>query len=314
MLTGGRFKKGVELSTNGTVEISLAQDDGESVATLCSIIHLQQDELPDCLEVSPLRDITRVADKYSLLAVTKGTIQCWVYELLDDAPDHDRKSLLFVAVELGTARLFEDISKQIVLKNIGSISAPWYEDLPAGLAGVSIFGIFAGPLARAYSLLTSLATMEAERLKALRSISSCLVSRILKAADWRSDPPKYCQPTGNYTGRHLKAVLHHLPATCIWPLASIETSALDHIIRRLTIGAQETMELDLISKCDGDCLGNRIESTSTFNEICRKKAKRVKKSIGPLCFECVRAGKAFDSECSAYCQSCPPVGVAEGPA
>jgi len=67
------FREGTALATNKSVEISLPDDDGETMLALCRCMHAQTySSIPD------LRELYQICDKYDVVAYMAPMAQFWL--------------------------------------------------------------------------------------------------------------------------------------------------------------------------------------------------------------------------------------------
>lgn len=116
MLSGGRFKEGAELSSNGVAVIDLPEDDADNMAMLCRVLHFQHDKVLDKISSFRLYDIGRLVDKYNVGWAITPTAECWLRAAMADADDSERQALLTASYYFQHARMFTQLGGDIILK------------------------------------------------------------------------------------------------------------------------------------------------------------------------------------------------------
>lgn len=74
---GPDFADGQGLSYQTPKEIPL-EDDAEAMTTICKIVHLKNDTLPETLAPAQMLALARIADKYFLQEATKMAMRIWL--------------------------------------------------------------------------------------------------------------------------------------------------------------------------------------------------------------------------------------------
>lgn len=78
VLLGPKYAEGQKLSSKGSVEISLPEDDPEALTTILCVLHGRNDRVPEEIPGDDLCEIATLCDKYDLFIPLKFAIQQWL--------------------------------------------------------------------------------------------------------------------------------------------------------------------------------------------------------------------------------------------
>ena len=121
------FQEGGELSTLGSVQIALPEDDPQAAFWCCNAMHFQPDrEAPD--KVHKLLKAVTFIDKYGLLSCLGGWAGLILVKLRQkhDNDQFDLAKVVGIAYALNDHEAFYEATLDLLLKSFGSI-AEWLE-------------------------------------------------------------------------------------------------------------------------------------------------------------------------------------------
>ncbi|ROV92286.1 hypothetical protein VSDG_07238 [Cytospora chrysosperma] len=75
VLLGPKYAEGQELSSKGSVEVPLPEDDPEALTTILCVLHGRNDRVPEEIPGDKLCEIATLCDKYDLFIPLKFAIQ-----------------------------------------------------------------------------------------------------------------------------------------------------------------------------------------------------------------------------------------------
>lgn len=138
----GRFFEGQGLSPANPREVSLPDDDPQSMSLLCRIIHMQTADIPPQLEVVALADFAVLCDKYNCIDSVRPWGRVWVLELLPKPATQGYEKLLMIAYVLDLPDEFYKVTQSLLRNRTFSV------DLEVAAHGadfipLSIFGTLA---------------------------------------------------------------------------------------------------------------------------------------------------------------------------
>lgn len=87
MLQHNAFQEGLELEINGTVEISLPEDDPKAFEVLLNIIHGKLSKVPRQIDIELFTSIIVLIDKYQFQEATSFFSDHWFDDLKSTIPD-----------------------------------------------------------------------------------------------------------------------------------------------------------------------------------------------------------------------------------
>ena len=73
-----RFREGLMLAADSTVEIPLPDEDHASMELLCNIIHLRQDSISELIQPATILALAALCDKYACVHVAKALLELWI--------------------------------------------------------------------------------------------------------------------------------------------------------------------------------------------------------------------------------------------
>lgn len=78
VLLGPKYAEGQKLSSKGSVEVPLPEDDPEALTTILCVLHGRNDRVPEEIPGDKLCEIATLCDKYDLFIPLKFAIQQWL--------------------------------------------------------------------------------------------------------------------------------------------------------------------------------------------------------------------------------------------
>ncbi|KAF5979466.1 hypothetical protein FCOIX_5294 [Fusarium coicis] len=126
-MLGPNWKEGHDIrQRGGSHEVSLPDDNATAMEIICSVIHFQNDKIPQTLPASDVLAVTLAADKYDCLNAIQLAQKAW----LRDLKVKPEELMLFAAVAylIRDAQAFKEITAALVLNHHGSYLALSGED------------------------------------------------------------------------------------------------------------------------------------------------------------------------------------------
>ncbi|KAF5697377.1 hypothetical protein FGLOB1_12804 [Fusarium globosum] len=121
-MLGPNWKEGHDMRHhNGPFEIPLPEDNATAMEIICSVIHFQNDRIPQTLPASDVLAIAIAADKYDCMNALQFTSKAWLQEL--KAKPEDLMLLAAAAYLFRDAKAFREITAALVLNHQGSYLA-----------------------------------------------------------------------------------------------------------------------------------------------------------------------------------------------
>lgn len=96
----GRFAEGQDLSSESPKTIQLTDDNPKYITMVCKLIHLQNSDIPDKLELDDLIDFAIFCDKYNCSDSVRPWSKIWVSNLLSDTKNKSWEKLISVSYTL----------------------------------------------------------------------------------------------------------------------------------------------------------------------------------------------------------------------
>ena len=122
------FKEGTELATSPVpIEIPLPEDDPQSMATLCKVLHYRNEDISSApgMPASKILRIAEVSDKFDCNAAMKFAARVWLEESSNVCENaDDRKALLKAAFLFGDCKMFAELGREVILLSVPPICYP----------------------------------------------------------------------------------------------------------------------------------------------------------------------------------------------
>lgn len=133
---GPQFQEGQDLSASSPKRISLPDDDGAAMTTLCNILHHQTDRVTDSPNSPALVGIGILCDKYDCSKALKPWARTWLGYYQSVFYSAGMNELLSPFYAFGDPQSFEWISKMTVYWTKGFLNKPETAfSLPDGVLG-----------------------------------------------------------------------------------------------------------------------------------------------------------------------------------
>ncbi|KAF5584300.1 hypothetical protein FPANT_7903 [Fusarium pseudoanthophilum] len=121
-MLGPNWKGGHDMRQHGgSHEVLLPDDNATAMRIICSVIHFQNDKIPETLPASDVLAVALAADKYDCLNAIQLAQKAWLRELRLDS--EDLMLLAAVAYLIRDAQAFRKITAALVLNHHGSYLA-----------------------------------------------------------------------------------------------------------------------------------------------------------------------------------------------
>ncbi|KAF5544662.1 hypothetical protein FMEXI_6491 [Fusarium mexicanum] len=115
-MLGPNWKKGHDMRNhNGPHEVLLPDDDATVLKIICSVIHFQNDKIPQTLPASDVLAVAIAADKYDCLNALQFASDSWLREL--KVKPRDLTLLTAAAYLFQNAQAFREITAALVLNH-----------------------------------------------------------------------------------------------------------------------------------------------------------------------------------------------------
>lgn len=113
---GPHFKEGKKLSEQGTLDLPLPDDDGETMETICHALHLRHSKLSRHLKVDKLRNVAVLADKYKCTMALGPIAEHWLRELKKFCSNETRANLICCSYLLRLPLMFRELGREHILR------------------------------------------------------------------------------------------------------------------------------------------------------------------------------------------------------
>ncbi|KAJ3498301.1 hypothetical protein NLG97_g1235 [Lecanicillium saksenae] len=117
------FKEGYQLKQLGETEIPLPDDNAKALEIIFTIIHGQNDKVPDTLTPEELLQIAITGDKYCCFTALKFAIDKWLdhtYNIIDPGDPAETWTLALAALVFNRQSTFAKVTSSLVLCHAGS--------------------------------------------------------------------------------------------------------------------------------------------------------------------------------------------------
>ena len=135
------FKEGQTQNPACLRSVPLPEDDRDSVAVVCNVLHHRTDDIPLDVTTDCLVTIATICDKYELVRVIAPWNSMWLRRRIEGAVGDDLNRLLSTAYVLDIPEAFSSISWKMLCSHIGPfLGFPGTTDhglVPYGVLGVS---------------------------------------------------------------------------------------------------------------------------------------------------------------------------------
>lgn len=119
---GSELREGHQMSNQiDPIEIMLPEDDATALKIICSVIHHQNDEIPEELPARVILAVAIAANKYGCIRALHFASKSWLRP--DQVPIEDSVLLAAAAYRLGNATAFRNITKGMILNHAGPFTA-----------------------------------------------------------------------------------------------------------------------------------------------------------------------------------------------
>ncbi|KAI9864473.1 MAG: hypothetical protein M1824_005177 [Vezdaea acicularis] len=114
-----QFREGSELAAGIRKPIPLPDDDPDSMAIICGILHHKTDGIPAHPSLETIGDVAVLCDKYKMCEATRGWTQAWLskYSHIFNSPEFrpDMLTVLWITSALDDAENFTSISRAFIV-------------------------------------------------------------------------------------------------------------------------------------------------------------------------------------------------------
>ncbi|CZT16205.1 uncharacterized protein RCC_02047 [Ramularia collo-cygni] len=271
---GPHFKEGKALAENGTVEISLPEDDPQAMITMCKVMHISPDIMAKVPNYKELEHLAELADKYDTVSALGPATYLWISKALPQSRMQGRIGLMAVAYAFDHAELFDRVGHAIVMD--AAAPAAWGVGGPEHMVPVFL------------------------KLEVLRSR---LIQKIGKAID-DVISPEVSNGDGvdsSFKGRcgcdaqtkRVLALVRQLRRSRLWPLSEVYNRPLF-----VSIKAAKHLQLQLpkdIPLCEGSktgtrgCVINQLETEGTIAKRFQAEADTWGTDV-KICLMCAKSG------------------------
>ncbi|CVL08701.1 uncharacterized protein FMAN_06860 [Fusarium mangiferae] len=118
-MLGPNWREGHDMRYhNGPFELPLPEDNATAMEIICSVIHFQNDKIPQILPASDVLAVAIAADKYDCMNALQFASKAWLREL--KVKPEDLMLLAAAAYLFGDAKAFREITAALVLNHQGS--------------------------------------------------------------------------------------------------------------------------------------------------------------------------------------------------
>ncbi|KAF5674644.1 hypothetical protein FCIRC_7709 [Fusarium circinatum] len=122
IMLGPNWKEGHDMRhSDGPFELLLPDDDATALKIICSVIHFQNDKIPQTLPASDVLAVAIAADKYDCLNALQFASNAWLREL--KVKPRDLMLLTAAAYLFQDAQAFREITSVLVLNHEGTYLA-----------------------------------------------------------------------------------------------------------------------------------------------------------------------------------------------
>lgn len=119
VMLGPNWKEGHDMRYhNGPFELTLPEDNATAMEIICSVIHFQNDRIPQILLASDVLAVAIAADKYDCMNALQFASRVWIRE--QKGKSEDLMLLTAAAYLFGDARAFKEATAALVLNHHGS--------------------------------------------------------------------------------------------------------------------------------------------------------------------------------------------------
>lgn len=132
-LLKGPFAESNALSSAGTAEITLPEDDSQALHVLLNIIHGHTKKVPRAVNIGMLTQIAVLIDKYCLHEVAEVFTDMWFDKLREDIPQSFTEELmpwLCISWVLRKPKFFKDTTKIAMQESEGHLEGATKISLP----------------------------------------------------------------------------------------------------------------------------------------------------------------------------------------
>ncbi|KAI1040025.1 hypothetical protein LB505_006030 [Fusarium chuoi] len=256
VMLGPNWKEGHDMRYhhNGPFELTLPEDNATAMEIICSVIHFQNDRIPQILLASDVLAVAIAADKYDCMNALQFASRVWIRE--QKGKSEDLMLLTAAAYLFGDARAFKEATAALVLNHHGSYLT---------LAGEDAGSIMPWEV---------LYLLEEQRGFARLQLADILISGVNFG-----NCPGYCGWQDRYTHSYIKK----LDAEDLWPA---------HLFNMSISRALEKADMmpDPVPREKGKpCSTARSHTDPNYRAFRNLRVERLKGEIG-LCLECVQGG------------------------
>lgn len=134
------FAEGLSLTSAGTAEVPLPEDDPQALQILLNIIHGHMRKVPRSVNIGTLTQVSVLIDKYALHEVTEVFTEIWFDKLEAKMPatiEPELSAWLCVSWVLQKKEAFWHLTRLAMREDTGSLAAGTKLDLPIP---ASVFG------------------------------------------------------------------------------------------------------------------------------------------------------------------------------
>ncbi|KAF5574827.1 uncharacterized protein FSUBG_14004 [Fusarium subglutinans] len=129
-MLGPNWKEGHDMRhSNGPFELFLPDDDAAALEIICSVIHYQNDKIPQTLPASDVLAVAVAADKYDCLNAIQFAYRAWIRKPKEKS--EDLMLLTAAACLFADAQAFKEATAALILHHHGSYLALSGEELEA---------------------------------------------------------------------------------------------------------------------------------------------------------------------------------------
>ncbi|KAI3573851.1 hypothetical protein IWW34DRAFT_634180 [Fusarium oxysporum f. sp. albedinis] len=268
VMLGPDWKEGHNMhNQHGPFELPLPDDNATALKIVCSIIHHQNEKVPQTLAASDILAIAVVADKYLCMNALKFASETWLRTF--GSEPYNLMLLTASAYLFRNAQAFSEITRALVLEYDGSYLALRTDEVESIMPW------------RIFCKYSKTCLLEEQR-----GFARLEVSQILIAGGGTSS----CCHNSGWTSKYAYAYMKLLETKGLWP------GALSHISISKALEKAERMPDPVPEERSTQCQYAYKHEPPAYREHRRWKLDSLNKTIG-LCLPCTRLERT-DSNCS----------------